>query len=298
MLRIARLMEVIFMKTISRREFLKWSVVALGSLKATLNLDIDKLFTVKNDSDSPIIWLQGAGCTGDFISMLNVTNPTTIDNVLLKTVNMAFNNSIMASSGQEAMTSLRNTAKTYNGQFILVIEGAIPTNSRGNYCIIGLDRSTELTIQQAIIKYGPMAKYVVAAGTCASFGGIPGASIDTGVLPLTFALTKPRNAIVNLPGCPVHPTVLIQTLINLITTGLPSLDTQNRPKAYYGSVVHKSCNPLQCWQKSSCKGFTTRNVCTMLKWNENTYCMKAGYACIGCAAEAFPTNPLISKDVP
>jgi len=44
-------------------------------------------------------------------------------------------------------------------------------------------------MQQAVLKYGPMAKYVVAAGTCASFGGVAAAA------PLVKAPTMPHRKI-------------------------------------------------------------------------------------------------------
>jgi hydrogenase small subunit len=118
-------MEEIRMK-ITRRDFLKWSVAASVALKLTG--DIDKINTVlAADTDPPIIWLQGAGCTGCTVSMLNVTNPTTIDNVLTNKVSLKYSSTISTAAGETAMKALEDAANQYNGQFILVIEGAIPS---------------------------------------------------------------------------------------------------------------------------------------------------------------------------
>jgi hydrogenase small subunit len=225
-----------FMK-ISRRDFLKWSVAAGVALNVEFNLD-NVNTVLAAETDPPIIWIQGAGCSGCTISTLNVTNPTTIDDVLLNKISMKYNSTIMAASGDLAMQTLDQCATQYNGQFILVIEGAVPTGASGNYCIIGEVNGVPLTMQQAVLKYGPMAKYVVAAGTCASFGGVPASGANsTGCQSVKTILTgKTTNPVVNLAGCPVHPTVMIQSLLDLILIGMPAIDN-NRPNKYMGNCT-------------------------------------------------------------
>ncbi|MGV8981402.1 hydrogenase small subunit [Clostridium sp.] len=292
---------------ISRRDFLKWSVAAGVALN--IDFDLGNVNTVlAAETDPPIIWIQGAGCSGCTISTLNVTNPATIDDVLLNKISMKYNSTIMTASGELAMQTLDQSATLYKGQFILVIEGAVPTGASGNYCIIGEVNGAALTMQQAVLKYGPMAKYVVAAGTCASFGGVPAAGTNsTGCQSVKTILTgKTTNPIINLPSCPVHPTVLIQSLLDLILIGMPTVDNNNRPTKYYGQTVHNTCprkgtgNASQigsstgCFRGVGCKGTSTDNVCTSMKWNNGqSWCMNVNYPCIGCSNSAFPTNPLL-----
>jgi len=292
---------------ISRRDFLKWSVAAGVALN--IDFDLANVNTVlAAETDPPIIWIQGAGCSGCTISTLNVTNPATIDDVLLNKISMKYNSTIMTASGDLAMQTLDQSATQYTGQFILVIEGAIPTGASGNYCIIGEVNGTPLTMQQAVLKYGPMAKYVVAAGTCASFGGVSAAfTNNTACQSVKTVLTgKTTNPIVNLPSCPVHPTVLIQSLLDLILIGNPAVDSNNRPTKYYGATVHNTCprkgtgkasqigSATGCFLAYGCKGTTTDNVCTSLKWNNGqSWCMNVNYPCIGCSNPTFPTSPLI-----
>ncbi|WP_025694600.1 twin-arginine translocation signal domain-containing protein, partial [Paenibacillus durus] len=143
---------------INRRDFLKWSVAAVAALK--LEMDMDKLNTVMAaDTDPPVIWLLGSGCSGCSISTLNVTNPTTIEDVLQNKISMKYDSTLMAASGESAMQALENAANQYNGQFILVIEGAIPGGASKNYCIIGEQNGVPLTMYDAVLKYGPKAKY-------------------------------------------------------------------------------------------------------------------------------------------
>ncbi|MBN2738331.1 MAG: twin-arginine translocation signal domain-containing protein [Spirochaetales bacterium] len=282
------------MKKMTRRDFLKWSVAASGAL--ALNTSQIHSDILENDN-APILWLQGAGCTGCSISTLNVSNPATIDIVLLSAVSMKFNNTVMALSGEQAMASLKEAAERYKGEFILVIEGAVPTRDNGNYCIIGEENGNYLTMLQAVRQYGPLARYVVSTGTCASFGGMAAAPPnDSESVPVIQALTNPVNQVINLPGCPVHPTVVIQTLIDIVTSGMPMLDNENRPVKFYSETVHDSCNPDRCFWSEGCKGPDTLNVCSSLMWNK-TLCTYPGYPCIGCASPDFPTNPLIDSIV-
>ncbi|GIM28090.1 iron hydrogenase [Clostridium polyendosporum] len=290
---------------ISRREFLKWSVATAIALE--LEFDMSRVNTVlAAETDPPVIWLNGSGCSGCTISMLNVTNPTTIDDVLLNKISMKYNTTIMTSAGESAMQALENAATQYNGQFILVVEGAIPTGENGNYCIIGEQNGTPLTMQQAVLKYGPMAKYVVSAGTCASFGGVPAAAPNATSCTTAKSLLsgKTANPVINLSGCPVHPTVMIQTLLNLILTGMPQLDSYNRPTQYYNSQIHSNCprrgktqvsqpGIYGCYRAIGCKGPGCSNVCPSMKWNNGVnWCIGSNYPCIGCANPTFPTNPL------
>ena len=64
----------------TRRDFLKWSLAASGALALNTNQVYGKI--IENDN-TPVIWLQGAGCTGCSISTLNVNSPASIDIVLL-----------------------------------------------------------------------------------------------------------------------------------------------------------------------------------------------------------------------
>ena len=292
---------------ISRRDFLKWSIAAGVALN--VEFDLANVNTVlAAETDPPIIWLQGAGCSGCTISTLNVTTPTTIDDVLLNKISMKYNSTIMAASGDLATQTLDECATQYKGQFILVIEGAVPTGASGNYCIIGETNGVPLTMQQAVLKYGPMAKYVVAAGTCASFGGVSATGINkTACKSVKTILTgKTTNPVVNLAGCPVHPTVMIQSLLDLVLIGKPTIDSYNRPTKYYARNIHDTCPRREgsdatqigqttgCFEHFGCMGVYCKNVCVSMKWNNGqSWCIGANHPCIGCANPTFPTNPLL-----
>ena len=62
----------------------------------------------------PVIWLQGAGCTGCSVSVLNSVSPS-IKNVLIdevipgKHINLKFHPTVMAGAGDEVIEILQET---------------------------------------------------------------------------------------------------------------------------------------------------------------------------------------------
>jgi len=291
---------------INRRDFLKWAVAA--SVALNLDLDMDKLnIVLAADTDPPVIWLEGSTCAGCTISFLNVTKPTTVDNVLTTKISLKYNAAVSAKSGESAMQAIDKAASTYKGQFILVVEGAIPTAANGEYCILGEVNNDPLTMKEAVLKYGPMAKYVVAAGTCASFGGISATAPNTPQCSSAESVLKGTSVpIVNLPSCPVNPTILVQTLLDLILTGVPSLTTNKTPTKYYEATIHSTCprkgttegkiGETGCLGGVGCNGPKTSAYCVSSKWNNGiNWCIGTNSPCIGCANPTFPTNPLLSS---
>lgn len=289
---------------ITRRDFMKWAAASA----AVLGLSKVELFKVGEalaaSTSPPVIWLQGAACTGCSISVLNVTNPT-IDEVLLNAISMKYHPNLSAAAGDLAVSSIVDSSALYDGQFILCIEGGIPTGADGNYNIIGDRNGAGWTMLNAVNELGPKAKYVLAAGTCAAYGGVVRPSAYTGVKNVKEILGgKTRNPIINLPSCPVQPNVLVGTIVTLLTKGLPALDADSRPVEYYTTTVHNNCprrhtemvqsyGVFGCYRQIGCKGPVTTFTCPLLKWNNRSnWCIDTtDMQCIGCASPAFPAGP-------
>ena len=94
---------------------------------------------------------------------------------------------------------------------------------------------------------------MVAAGTCATYGGIHAmAGNPTGCMGLADYLgwnwqSKAGLPIVNVPGCPVQPDNFMETLLYLLyqVAGLAPmipLDDQLRPTWLFGKTVHEGCD--------------------------------------------------------
>jgi hydrogenase small subunit len=292
---------------ISRRKFLQWTAASAAALGLS-KFDLERLDNVvlAAGTKAPVIWLQGAACSGCSISLLNSIKETAIDDFLLNKVDMRYHHNLMTAAGDLAISSIDETAYDHNGEFILVIEGGVPTADNGVYCVLTERDGQPWTMLDAVNELGSKAKYVINVGTCAAFGGVPAAGPNpTGIKRIDEEILngKTRNPIINLPGCPTHPNTIMKTLIDLLLNGIPKLDGENRPEMVYKDKVHNNCpykskdNALQlgdkgCYSSLGCMGQKTPYNCPQRKWNnEVNWCVEAGHGCIGCAEKSFPKSP-------
>ncbi|HIE09283.1 MAG TPA: hypothetical protein EYP65_05485 [Armatimonadetes bacterium] len=266
----------------------------------------------------PVIWLQGATCTGCTISVLNGVSPS-IKNVLLdeivpgKHLNLRFQTTIMAGVGEPTLEILEDTRERKKGEYLLVVEGAIPTAEGGVYGTIG-----EETILDRVLKMGRDAMLVVALGTCASYGGIPSGSPNPtgckGVLEI-FKEQGLETPVVCVPGCPPHPDWFVGTCVHILMFGPPKeeLDELRRLKLFYAKLIHDNCprrgyfdtgrlakRPGEegCLYEVGCKGYITYSDCPLRKWNGGiNWCVENGHPCIGCCEPTFPdvNSPFFEK---
>ena len=285
---------------ISRRDFFRYvsvSAIALGMSQLQLTQVEEAL---AGAASPPVVWLSGSACTGCSISLLNAVNPT-IEQVLLKTISLKYHPQVMAAAGDLAVQAARSTAQA--GGYILVVEGAIPTGSNGKYCYVWDEGGQAVTMASAVRSLAATARYIVAVGTCASFGGIPAAYALPGAKGLGAFLGQP---VINLPGCPSHPDWIIGSLALLIAGTPPALDQYSRPKTFYTpKVIHERCPRREreeahrfgqdglCLEELGCKGPKTHADCDIRKWNNGqNWCIGANGLCIGCTEPSFPAFPL------
>jgi len=271
----------------------------------------------------PVIWLQGAGCTGCSVSVLNAVSPR-IQNLLLDEVvpgqqlNLLFHATIMAGEGEPVIEVLKDTETSRKGGYILVVEGAIPTAEGGIYGSIGERDGKHLTIAQGVQELGRNAMLTVAIGTCAAFGGIPAAKPNpTGCKGVkeVFNAAGIKTPVVNLPGCPLHPDWFTGTISVIMFSGAEALEVDHlaRPKLFYGQLIHENCprradfdkgkfaeklGDPGCLYQVGCKGHYTYADCPIRQWNNGvSWCVKAGSPCQGCVEPEFPdgASPFYQK---
>lgn len=289
---------------LTRRNFLKYvaaSAVALGYSE----LEVLRVAEVLAASTKPpVVWLQGASCNGCSVSLLNSTLPL-IDEVLLNTIDLRYHPTLMAAAGELAVTAATQTLAS--GFPILVVEGAVPT-AHDRYCTIWeTGDGHHVTIREAVQTYAAQAQYVVAVGSCAAFGGIPGVSSDTGATSVSGVL--PGRMVINVPGCPAHPDWMIGTLTDLLLNRFPTLDRYNRPTKFFGRIVHQDCpfrereeahtfgQAGRCLEELGCQGPRTWADCVTRRWNNGiNWCANAGGLCIGCTEPSFPRFPFHSSE--
>lgn len=258
----------------------------------------------------PLIWLNGASCAGCTISFAN-TNYPSVSELILDTLSVKYNETLMAASGEVADKALEDAIGQFKGKYIMVLEGAVPTKNGGVYL-----RVAGKPFVEKVKKVAANAAYCVAMGTCASFGGIPAASPNpTGCK----GLKDVGGTVVNIPGCPAHPDWLVGIIVNmLLFRKIPNLDKYGRPQMFYRKLVHDSC-PRRgayeqgqyieqfgveldgiegCMGAKGCRGPVASADCPSRLWNSGTsFCISASTPCVGCVEPDFPQS-LLYEPIP
>ncbi|MCM1567552.1 MAG: hydrogenase small subunit [Dehalobacter sp. 4CP] len=248
-----------------------------------------------------IIWLGTNTCAGDMLSLLNAKDPG-YQELISSIAELRFDYLLGASEGSDAINVLDDLQKNHKAAYILVVEGSIPTRSNGLYSVIGYRNGKAWTALQAVRELGAEARYVVAAGTCAAFGGIYAAAPNPSKCVSLQAVLDRK--VINVPGCPINPEWMMGTLNHLIQYGEPALDDYSRPKLFYGETIHNLCQRRDyfdnsifaakpgepwCMYKIGCKGPVTYADCPVRQWNGEhlSWPVKANTPCIGCASPEF-----------
>jgi hydrogenase small subunit len=282
-----------------------------------------------------VLWITaGLGCDGDTIAMTAATQPS-IETLCLGMLpgvpRLRLHNPVLArENGAEFMRRFEEAAEGRIERFILVIEGSIPNESNkaeGFWAGFGFDAETRqpLTTGSWIDRLAPRAWAVVAAGTCAAYGGIHAMEGNpTGCMGLPDYLgwqwtSTAGIPIVCVPGCPVQPDNMTQTLLYLLRQAAGSapaipLDEALRPRFLFGQTVHEGCDrggyyeqadfaaehgSSKCIVKLGCWGPVV--ICNVPKrgWiNGIGGCPNVGGLCIGCTMPGFPDKFMCFMDEP
>jgi len=272
----------------------------------------------------PVVWLQGAACTGCAVSLLNSFAPSASSLILRELspgrhVSIRVLATIMAGQGQQVIDVLRDETVREAGGYLLVMEGSIPLGNN-LFATLGETDGRETPIADVAADLARGAMAVICMGTCAAFGGIPaGEPNPTGAVSMGDLLERREIdvALVNVPGCPPHPDWLVGTLAAAVRYGLPSviddLDDLHRPRTYYGKCIHETCprradfdagrfarafGQPGCLYELGCKGPVTFADCPTRMWNSGiNWCIGAGSPCHGCVEPDFPDrlSPMYQK---
>ncbi len=216
----------------------------------------------------------------------------------------------MAAKGKFSVDAARKAVADYQGKYVLVVEGAIPTKDNGVYGSIGEDDGKPFTMLKWADLLGRNAMAALTVGTCAAYGGFPSAQPNpSGCLGLTevFAMLNITTPVINIPGCPCHPDWFIGTVAKILLYGMPQpkeLDEQGRLKLFFSRSIHNRCinrdyldegifaekfGDEGCLLELGCKGPFTNADCPIRLWNGSVnWCINAGAPCIGCTEKGFP----------
>lgn len=249
----------------------------------------------------PVIWIETSDSGDNNIATMNTTYPY-LGEVFTSMIDLLYSNTFMAAQGSDAFHILEWAASAYQGKYTLVVEGAIPLKDNGLYNVIALTETRMLTALEAVTWLGRPAQYVIAIGTCASFGGPSAARPNlTGSVGVGDVLDR---EVINVSGCPVNPDWFVGTLAHLLMYGRPELDALGRPTLFYGFTVHRHCQrrsyfdrndfaqklgDIECMFSLGCMGPRTGADCPYRQWiNYVSWPVKANTPCIGCTNKDFP----------
>nr|WP_242950672.1 hydrogenase small subunit [Clostridium grantii] len=236
------------------------------------------------------------------ISLLNATDPD-VAFFLNNMVSLEYQNSISPEQGEKAFQKLLDTLNT---EFILIVDGAISIKDNGLYNVVANYKGKIITGMEAVKMTAEKAKYIIAVGTCASYGGISAASpneAECRSLKQFLQESGIGKQVIILPGCPGNPDWIIGTIANLIEFGVPELDDEGRPIVFYGTTIHDNCerrsyfdkgifaeklDDKECMFKLGCKGPITKVDCPIRRWNDtDNWPVGNNTPCIGCAQKGF-----------
>jgi len=186
---------------------------------------------------------------------------------------------------------------------ILVVEGAVPAQLP-EACRMGGRPFAEV-----LLPLLRRAEFILAAGTCASYGGIAAAEGNpTGAESVRQfaerAAVEVRGRLVLCPGCPAHPDELLGTLAHLAAKGYPEVRKSLTPTMFFRECVHDACPRLPqyvlklfasrfgeadaCLYSLGCQGLDVYADCARRQSNGKvSWCVGAQAPCIGCTLPQF-----------
>lgn len=321
--------------SITRRSFFRYCTLSA----ATLGLCHTKLGLLREALANPaapsVVWLIGSACCGCSVSFLNRLSdvpgqPADVADVVANAINLVFHPVIMGAAGETSVAALKRA--TAGGNFVLVLEGAVPTKFNGHPCVVWNYHGQDVTFQQAVQELVPKALATVCVGTCASFGGIPASgSNPTGAMGVKQFTGR---STINISGCPANPDWVVWAIVQLLTSTPVTLDADGRPSDLYtkgftgateAAIIHDKCprnpgntgTPLandygedgHCLEMLGCRGPFTKSRCNG-QWNgiggrmpsqahPGHWCIGVNAPCQGCVEKTFPgPQPFYTPYVP
>ena len=255
----------------------------------------------------PVIWIEGASCTGctEAFAQIDAPDPASI---VLEMISLNYSETLSAAAGWSMEEAKEQTIAA--GNYILIYEGAVLNGWDGNALRIAGKTGNEHLIEAA-----EKANAVVALGSCAVNGGWmaahPNPSNAQGVQQFLKAQGI-ETPVINIPGCPPNPEWLCAILVEvLLLNKLPELNAENKLAQIFGQTIHDNCqrrghfengefvyqfgSPEEakgyCLYPLGCRGPQTKANCGVVRYNHRrSWCIEAGAPCIGCC-EANPENP-------
>jgi hydrogenase small subunit len=283
-----------------------------------------------------VLWIPaGLSCDGDSVALTAAMQPS-IEEIALGALpglpGVKFHWPLIEYSlgGAEFLEAFFKAERGELDPFVLVIEGSIANeeiHKEGYFTGFGNAPGTDqpITFSGWIDRLSPKAWAILAAGTCATYGGIHAmAGNPTGAMGILDYLgwdwkSSAGVPIVCVPGCPTQPDNLSETILYLLWQAagrapMIPLDEAGRPTWLFGSTVHEGCDRAgyyeqgefateydspKCLVKLGCWGPVVKCNVPKRGWMGGVGgCPNVGGICIGCTMPGFPDKFMPFMDEP
>ena len=251
------------------------------------------------------------------MSVLNAEAPDFYRSLARNGVELLWHPSFSEASGREFLDLIDAIERGEIELDALCLEGAVMMGPRGSgrFHLLAGSRRPMFDLIRALAE---RARFTLAIGSCAAFGGITMAGPNPGeATGLQYEGKRPGGLlggewrspgalpVINVAGCPTHPDWVVDTLVQLAAgeLGARQLDSNQRPRSYTDHLVHHGCPRNEYYEfKASaekpsdqgcmmehlgCLGTQARADCNTRLWNGGGSCLRGGYACINCTAPEF-----------
>lgn len=245
-----------------------------------------------------IVWLQGLTCNGNSHSFFNYSQMESFD----AHFEMLYHPLLL---GELTFESLLLSDMRFD---FLIVEGALSHDA-------SILQKFNHSFSDVLDNLSDRAKHIICAGSCASYGGIFRLRDEEKITGALFSgknkggYWREKSNVINIPGCPLHPRWLVDTLLLLKKEGQVSVDEYLRPKEFFAYLMHHGClrNEYFEWKVDSkqfgekegclfyvqgCQGPMTHSTCNKILWNSVSSKTRAGSPCLGCTEFDFPKKAL------
>lgn len=274
--------------------------------------------TAGNDN-LQLVWLQAGSCGGCTMSTLDSAGVGIEDALSPFGIEIAYHPALSTQCGTEARADLAAWRTGARPLHILCVEGSV-LDAGFHMSVTKADGERE-PFRDLIADLAQHAQYVVAVGSCASFGGIPAGGMNpSGAQGMQFAEDIPGGLlgvefrsgagmpVINISGCAPHSGWVVETLAAIAQTGFgeTDLDGHARPRFFADHLAHHGCSRNEYYEfKASaesmaqsgclmehlgCLATQAAGDCNQRQWSGGNGCTDAGYACIACTQPGFESK--------
>ncbi|MFB9950672.1 HupU protein [Rhizobium puerariae] len=271
----------------------------------------------RSDPPMSLLWLQAGSCGGCTMSVLENGAQGWPRELKAFGIELLWHPSLSEDTGAEVIEILEAVAEGARPLDFLCIEGSVLRGPNGTGLFNRL-AGTGRTMLDWIRRLAPRARYCLAVGTCASYGGIHAAAPDpTEACGLQYEGAEAGGAlggdyrslsglpVINVAGCAPHPGWIMETIIALQMGDFDErdLDRLARPKFYAKTLAHHGCDRNEYYEfKASaekfsdlgcmmehlgCKATQAAGDCNQRGWNGGGSCTHGGFSCVACTEPAF-----------